>query len=148
MPLTAPTIFIFITPSASAFILARSSGFCAAAPKTSSAPAAAMYTSLFMCILLLEIALSRVHQPERVGASIGSKNNICLYVAGLYIHPHNDSRFKRFVVESHEIGRLRSGCPYAARVARRGPFGQFDTCRRRCRCGDSRGLRSERRLRQ
>src|SRR5260370_2366311 len=132
MPLTAPTIFIFITPSASAFILARSSGFCAAAPKASSAPATAMYTTLFMCVLLLEIALTRVDQAERVGASIGSKNDICLYVAGLHIHPHDDSRFKWFVVESHEIGQLRSGRPYAARAARRAPFSRFDERRSHC----------------
>src|SRR6516225_4594584 len=142
MPVTAPTIFIFITPSSSAFILATSSGFCAAAPKTSSAPAAAMYTSLFMCVLLLEFALTRVDQAERMGASVGSKNDICLHVAGFYVHPHNDSRFKRFIVESHKIGGLRRGRTHAMHAARCGPSSLFNRHRAHGCRGDRHGRRN------
>ena len=48
-----------------------------------------------------------------MGAAVGSENDIRLYVAGLHIHPHDDSGLEGLIVEGHEIGRLRSrtACP-------------------------------------
>src|SRR6266567_1341928 len=99
MPRTAPMVFICtILASASAFsFLTSASCSCALALNASSDPAAAMCTSLFTCLLLMNrlIALNCVDQAERVRAPVGSKNYVRLHVAGLHIHSHDDSGFKR-----------------------------------------------------